>query len=159
MHPGVLNFVDMPFYKIFFTKNLNSPNDVQKCVWASSVLLHLLCGMFQTRKLLSSEADSKYLPPGCQDRPRIQLSCPTRVKRHRPEDTSHTLIDLSREPEAKKGPEMKIKVIIDGFLPGQKMNMFSGYSQLWTASWNRNYCSRSSRVDQFSGQVTSNCMD
>ena len=79
---------------------------MQKCVWASSVLLHLLCGMFQTRKLLSSEADSKYLPPGCQDRPRIQLSCPTRVKRHRPEDTSHTLIDLSREPEAKKGPEM-----------------------------------------------------
>lgn len=26
------------------------------------------------------------------------------MKRHRPEDTSHTLIDLSREPEAKKGP-------------------------------------------------------
>jgi hypothetical protein len=49
------------------------------------------------------------------------LSWPTRVKRHRPEDTSHTLIDLSREPEAKNGPEMKIKVMIDGFLPGKNI--------------------------------------
>ena len=112
-------FQEYAISRDFWSKFL--PNDVQKCVWASSVLLHLLCGMFQTRKLLSSEADSKYLPPGCQDRPRIQLSCPTRVKRHRPEDTSHTLIDLSREPEAKKGPEMPKYQIYHRFVYQSKM--------------------------------------
>jgi hypothetical protein len=67
-------------------------------------LRHRLWRRSQTRSVLSSAALSKYLPPVWNTRPRTQLSCPVRVKTHRPVDTSQILMDLSREPDAKKGP-------------------------------------------------------
>uniref|UniRef100_A0A2M3ZRL2 Putative secreted peptide n=1 Tax=Anopheles braziliensis TaxID=58242 RepID=A0A2M3ZRL2_9DIPT len=58
----------------------------------------------QMRSVLSSLAVIMYLPPGWNTIPRTQLSWPASVNRHRPELTSQTLIILSRDPDARKGP-------------------------------------------------------
>ena len=99
-----------------------SPSDVAKCVWASRVLWHLRWAISHTRSVLSSEAVSRYFPPGCQvipaarrcneiqyrvsaaHPPRTQLSCPAMLNRHWPVLTSYTLIVLSRLPLARNGP-------------------------------------------------------
>jgi len=60
--------------------------------------------MSQTLRDLSSEAVRRYLPPGCQDIPLTQLSCPSKLKRHNPVLTSQTFTDLSLLPLARKGP-------------------------------------------------------
>jgi hypothetical protein len=53
---------------------------------------------------LSSETEIKYLRVGCHFTPRTQLSCPYKVNIHNPVEVSQILIDLSRDPEAKKAP-------------------------------------------------------
>ena len=47
-----------------------------------------LCATSQIRRLLSSETERRYLPPGWNARPRTQLSCPRSVARHSPVDAS-----------------------------------------------------------------------
>lgn len=78
--------------------------EVQKCWCAYSVFMHRLLRKSHTRMVLSSLADTKYLPPGWNARPRTQLSWPLRVSRHRPTLTSQMRMVLSREPEARNGP-------------------------------------------------------
>lgn len=53
------------------------------------------------RRLLSSLAEIRNLPPGWNTRSFTQLSWPTSVMRHLPLLASHILIVLSREPDAR----------------------------------------------------------
>lgn len=69
---------------------MNLPTEVQKCWWAYNVFMHRLLRRSQTRIVLSSLADTKYLPPGWNDKPLTQLSWPVRVKRQSPTLTSQT---------------------------------------------------------------------
>ena len=71
---------------------------------STNLLAHRLCATSQTLRLLSSEAESRYFPPGCQLKLLTQLSWPVSVTKQTPVDTSQILIVLSREPEARKGP-------------------------------------------------------
>ena len=73
--------------------------DVTKCEWASNVLLFRFVFNSHIRRVLSSLTLSRYLPPGWNIRPRIQLLWPTSVKRHWSVVTSHIFIVLSLEPE------------------------------------------------------------
>lgn len=82
----------------------NSPIDVQKCWCAYRVFMHRLLRKSQTLMVLSSLAETRYLPPGWNAKPRTQLSCPFNVSRHKPTLTSQMRIVLSREPDAKNGP-------------------------------------------------------
>lgn len=68
----------------------NSPMVVQKWEWASKVFMQRLFRRSQTRRVLSSLAEVRYLPPGWNARPRTQLSWPIRVNMHSPVPTSHT---------------------------------------------------------------------
>jgi len=78
--------------------------EVQKCWCAYSVFMHRLLRKSQTRMVLSSLAETRYLPPGWNARPRTQLSWPLSVSRQRPTLTSQMRMVLSREPEARNGP-------------------------------------------------------
>ena len=49
------------------------PKEVAKCVWASNLLWHRLCWISQTLRDLSSEAVSRYFPPGCQEIPESKI--------------------------------------------------------------------------------------
>ena len=57
-----ISCVSWPWYMT----DVFSPIEVVKWLWASNVLWHLLWTMSHTRRDLSSDADSRYLPPGCQ---------------------------------------------------------------------------------------------
>lgn len=70
----------------------------QKCLCDSSVLVSLLLTTSQTRIVLSSDAEMKNLPAGCQQTSRTQLSWPINVNRHTPVPISHNFNVLSREP-------------------------------------------------------------
>ena len=72
------------------TINKCLPNEVQKCWWASIVFIHRLLRVSQILRVLSSLAETMYLPPGWKTVPRTQLSCPISVNRHSPAPTSHT---------------------------------------------------------------------
>jgi hypothetical protein len=54
-----------------------------KWLWASTVLIHRPVARSQTRTVLSSEAERRYLPEGWKARARTQLSCPGYFKRMR----------------------------------------------------------------------------
>lgn len=64
---------------------------MQKCLWASKVFAQRLFLRSQTRKVLSSLADIRNLPPGWNTTPLTQLSCATRTNRAIPAPTSHIL--------------------------------------------------------------------
>ena len=55
----------------------DSPKEVTKWEWASSVLWFLLFLMSHIRSVLSSDALRMNLPPGCTTSPRTQLSWPS----------------------------------------------------------------------------------
>lgn len=76
----------------------NKPMHEQKCLCDSSVLVSLLLTTSQTRIVLSSDAEMKNLPAGCQQTSRTQLSWPINVNRHTPVPISHNFNVLSREP-------------------------------------------------------------
>lgn len=74
------------------------PMQVQKCLCDSNVLLSRLLVTSQTRMVLSSEAEIKYLPAGCQHTSLTQLSWPIKVNKQTPVPTSHNFSVLSLEP-------------------------------------------------------------